>query len=70
MNAVNGIFLALAIIFGGGYALEKIHTAIKRAAIFQVHRGMPSLSNFTNRLTCSKISERGDLERIPCKRKK
>lgn len=66
MNAVSGIFVALAIIFGGGYALDKIYVAVKRTAVEQVHHGMPSLSRFTNRLTCSKISAAGNLEPTKC----
>ena len=70
MNAVNGIFVALAVIFGGGYALDKIYVATKVAAVERIHRGMPHLSDFTNRLTCSKINQRGELQRIPCKKSK
>jgi hypothetical protein len=66
MNAVSGIFMALAIVFGGGYALEKIQRTIERAALEQIHHGMPSLSAFTNRLTCSKISNAGTLVPAKC----
>lgn len=69
MNAVNYIFVAIALIFGGGYALDKIHTATKRMAVERIQRGMPSLSQFTNRLTCSKIASSGELVSIPCKTK-
>jgi hypothetical protein len=70
MNAVSGIFVALALIFGGGYALDKIYVNVKSAAVERVHRGMPSLSAFTNRLTCSEISKSGDLVLIGCGRRK
>ncbi|MBX3032606.1 MAG: hypothetical protein KF865_01690 [Bdellovibrionaceae bacterium] len=70
MNAINGIFVALALVFGGGYALDKIYAAVKGAAVERVNRGTPSLSSFTNRLTCSKISKEGDLQKISCKRRK
>lgn len=66
MNAVNGIFIALAFIFGGGYALNKIYVAVRVAAVERVHRGMPHLSDFTNRLTCSKISTAGTLVPTRC----
>lgn len=69
MNAINGIFVAVALVFGGGYALDKIYVAVKRATVERIHRGQPSLSAFTNRLTCSKIAESGVLVRFKCGRK-
>jgi hypothetical protein len=66
MDAVNGIFIAVALIFGGGYALDKIQTTVKRAAVENIHHGMPSLSQFTNRLTCAKISNSGNLVSSKC----
>ncbi len=69
MNAINGIFVALAIIFGGGYALDKIYFTVKKAAVERIQKGQPSLSRFTNKLTCSRISRDGKLERISCKGK-
>lgn len=66
MNAVNGIFVAIALIFGGSYALNKIYVAVKRAAIERIYRGQPPLSAFTNRLTCSKISHQGKLVPLKC----
>lgn len=70
MNAINGIFVALALLFGGGYALNRIYVATKQAAVERVQRGMPSLSQFTNRLTCSKISPSGNLVPSKCGRRK
>jgi hypothetical protein len=67
MNAVSGIFVALALIFGGGYALDKIYVATKMAAVERIHRGMPHLSEFSNRLTCSKIGRIGALVSAPCR---
>lgn len=68
MNAVSGIFVALALFFGGGYALDRIYVTVKQAALERIQRGQPSLSTFTNRLTCSKITFSGEL--IPAKCKK
>lgn len=68
MNAVSGIFVALALIFGGGYALEKIFLTVKQAAVENIHHGMPSLSQFTNRLTCSHIASDGNLVPLKCGR--
>ncbi len=68
MDSVSGIFLALSLIFGGGYALDKILGAVKTAAVERIQEGQPSLEQFTNRLTCSKISESGRLVRIKCGR--
>ena len=66
MNAVNGIFVAVALVLSGGYALDKIYVTVKRAAVERIHRGQPSLSAFTNRLTCSRISESGTLVHTKC----
>jgi hypothetical protein len=68
MNAVSGIFAALAILFGGGYALEKIHQEIRKNAVTRLHSGMPSLVQFTNRMTCAKIDKDGRLIRMKCGR--
>ena len=68
MNAVNAIFLALAIVFGGGYALDKIYATVKRAAVERIHQGQPSLERFTSRLTCARISKGGRLLPLKCKR--
>ena len=70
MNAVSGIFVALSLIFGGGYALNKIYLATKTAAVERIQRGMPPLSRFTNQLTCSKISASGKLSPVNCKHSK
>ena len=70
MNAVSGIFAALALVFGGGYALDQIYVATKLAALARVHRGMPHLSDFTNRLTGSKIDRNGALVPAACGRHK
>ena len=67
MNAVSGIFVALALIFGGGYALDRIYVAPKRAAVERVQRGTPSLSHFTNQLTCSKFSPSGEYVAAKCR---
>ncbi len=68
MNAISGIFMALSLVFGGGYALNKIYITTKRAAVERIQRGMPPLSRFTNRLTCSKISASGDYVTAKCGR--
>jgi hypothetical protein len=68
MNTVNGIFIALAIIFGGNYALNKIYFVVKRATVERIHKGQPSLEEFTNRLTCSKIDKSGNFVRMKCRR--
>jgi hypothetical protein len=68
MNAVNSIFVAVALVFGGGYALNKIYVTVRQAAVERIHRGQPSLSTFTNRLTCSKIDNSGNFVRVKCRR--
>lgn len=66
MNAVGGIFVAVALIFGSGYALNRIYVATRYLALERIHRGMPHLSEFTSRMTCSKISNEGVLVPARC----
>ena len=63
MNAVGGIFTALVLVFGGGYAVDRIYVTVRKAAIERIQRGQPHLSDFTNRLTCRQISRDGELVR-------
>lgn len=70
MNAVSGIFVALSLIFGGGYALNKVYVATKTAAAERIQRGMPPLSRFTSELTCSKFSSSGEYVSAGCHRTK
>lgn len=70
MNAVSVIFVAVALIFGGGYALDKIYVTVKGAAVERIQRGMPPLSRFTNQLTCSKFTPSGDYAKTKCGRSK
>ncbi len=70
MNAVSGIFVAVALIFGGGYALDKIYVTVKGAVVERIQRGMPPLSQFTNQLTCSKFTPSGDYLAAKCPRSK
>lgn len=66
MNAVSGIFVALALIFGGGYALDRIYVTVKKAAVERIHHGMPPLSRFTSQLTCAKFTASGDYVATKC----
>ena len=61
MNAVSSIFVAIMLVFGGGYALDKIYVTVKRAAVERIQRGQPSLEQFTNRLTGFRIDKSGNL---------
>lgn len=66
MNAVSGIFVALSLIFGGGYALNKIYLSAKSAAVERIQKGTPPLSRFTSQLTCAKFSKTGDYVSTSC----
>ncbi|MGE3263139.1 MAG: hypothetical protein AB7K68_15270 [Bacteriovoracia bacterium] len=68
MNIVSGIFVALAVVFGGGYALEKVYATLRQVTVERIYRGQPSLERFTNQLTCAKISKSGNLRPLKCKR--
>ena len=68
MNAIGEIFAALLILFASGYGMEKLYVAVKQEAIIKVHRGLPSLSAYTNELICSKILKNGRLVSANCSR--
>ena len=64
MNAVGSILIGVAILFGGGYALKKIYAVVKGTALDQIHLGQPSLSAFSNKMTCTKFSDTGAFVKI------
>lgn len=70
MNAVSGIFVAVALIFGGGYALDRNHDAVKTNAVQRVQKGTPSLSAYTNKLTCASFSNSGAYGERKCRKTK
>ena len=51
MESVREIFVALTILFSGGYAAEKVHTYVKQMAIKQIQKGLPPLSAITQKLS-------------------
>jgi hypothetical protein len=51
MESVKEIFVALMILFGGGYATEKVHNYVKQATIKQIQKGISPLSSFSKNLT-------------------
>ena len=51
MESVKEIFVALTILFGSGYAAEKVHVYVKQMAIKQIQKGLPPLSVYTQKLT-------------------
>jgi hypothetical protein len=50
MESVKEIFVALTILFGSGYAAEKVHEYVKQATIKQIQKGLPHLSDYTRKL--------------------
>lgn len=50
MDSVKEIFIALMILFGGGYAAEKIHTYVKQTAVKQIQQEPPPLTNYSKKL--------------------
>jgi len=68
MSALKDLFAALLLLAGSGWALEKTYIEVRKAALIKAHQGLPSLTNFTQRLTCSKIAEDGRLVSAGCKR--
>ena len=69
MNAVGEIFVALALLAGSGYATEKVYIVVERETLIHVHRGLPSLSAYTARLTCSTLERSGRLVPARCSRR-
>lgn len=51
MESVKEIFVALMILLGGGYATEKVHNYVKQTAIKQIQKGLPPLSNYSQKLS-------------------
>ena len=51
MESVKEIFVALTILFGGGYAAEKVHVYVKQMAVKQIQKGLTPLSTYTQKLT-------------------
>lgn len=66
MNALGEILVAISLLVGCGYAMDKIYITVKREALIHAHRGLPSLSAYTSKLTCSKIDSSGRLVPVPC----
>lgn len=50
MESVKEIFIALMILLGGSFAAEKMHSYVKQTAIIQIQKGLPPLSNYTQKL--------------------
>lgn len=51
MESVKEIFVAVAILLGAGCAAEKVLAYVKKMAIQQIQKGLPSLSSYTQKLT-------------------
>ena len=51
MESVKEIIIALTILFGSGYAAEKVHAYVKQMAVKQIQKGLPALSAYTQKLT-------------------
>ncbi len=56
MNSVKEIFIAVAIIVGGGFAVQKIHHKVRAMTLQKVHQGLPPIGKFTEKLTGIKAS--------------
>ena len=50
MDSVKEIFVALMILFGGGYVAEKVHNYAKKTVVIQIQKGLSPLSHFTHNL--------------------
>lgn len=64
MDSVKEIIFAIALLVGGGFAIDKIHDQVKMMALEKVSKGLPPMTRFTKKLTGinSKRIEKGYLE--------
>ena len=64
MESVKEIFLAIAFLVGGGFAIDKIHNQVRLMALEKAHKGLTPMTHFTSKLTgiASKRIEQGYLE--------
>ena len=51
MESVKEIVFALALLVGGGFAVEKIHDQVKTVALEKARKGLPSITHFSKKLT-------------------
>lgn len=56
MSSVKEIFIAVAILVGGGFAIHKIHQKVRTMALHKVQQGLPPIGKFTEKLTGIKAS--------------
>ena len=49
-STINAVFTVLGIVLAGS-AMRPIYGAVKNATLLKVHQGIPSLENFTRKLT-------------------
>ena len=51
MDSVKEIFLAVLILTGGGFVVDKIHTHVKQLAVQKAQKGLPKITRFTEKMT-------------------
>ena len=54
MNRFIDALFALMILFGSGYALKKAVIHVRNAVIVKVHKGLPKMQPFTEKMTGKK----------------
>lgn len=57
-SIINTIFAIIFTITAGKVGLDHFADYIREEALTKVHRGLPSLSSFTNKLTGGKFDEK------------
>ncbi len=64
MESVKEILFAVALLVGGGFAIDKIHDKVRLIALEKAHKGLTPMTHFTSKLTGinSKNIEKGYLE--------
>ena len=54
MNRLVDILFFLAFVFGSGYGLQKAVIYVRNAVLVEVHKGLPPMQPFTEKMTGKK----------------
>ena len=55
MKSVIDAILGFLALFTLGFALESLYKVVKTETVIKVHRGLPSLERYTQKLTGTKL---------------
>jgi hypothetical protein len=62
MNSIiNNLFTIILSLILANYGVEKLYHFVKKEALTKVAKGLPSMSQMTNKLTCKKFNAKMEL---------